>query len=355
MKVLIHTPDLATPGGKSNYIDILQRHLPDDVTLFIYGAKGRTESRFSRGRRLLRDYVRFRRVLSKNNFDLVHLNPSLNPKSYFRDAIFAWLAKQHCDKLVVFWHGWRHSFERRFVRRFRSFFANTYGKADCMIVLADEFGQVLKGYGYSGPVHNETTIVDETIFNLSISRSSDDARRDILFMSRIEAAKGIYETIDAFALVRRKFPNVRLRMAGTGAELDALRKYVERHEIDGVDFLGWINGEEKMRELHSAHTFVLASYYGEGMPCAILEAMASGMPVLTGRVGGIPDFFQDGKMGFFVAAKDSKDLAQKMEKLLGDRTLTQLIRSTNRSYAQERFRPEKVAKRISSIYATTRR
>jgi len=349
VKVLIHTPSLDTPGGKSNYISILSKHLSGDVTLFVYGSKGSNEFFLTTFFRLIGDFIRFNRVIREGSYDLVHLNPSLNPKSYFRDSVFAWITKYQRKKLLVFWHGWRWSFDKRIVQKSLPFFHWTFGRADAMIVLANDFEIRLRTYGFERPIFKETTVVEEANFNIEIPNDYS-LKKNILFISRIQREKGIYETVDAFRMIQDRFPDIHLKFAGVGGDLEDLKDYVSRQEITRVEFLGWISGAEKLKCYRETHTFVLASYYGEGMPCAILEAMASGLPVLTTRVGGVSDFFEDGKMGFLVEQRDAQSLSEKMQEILSDKDLAQKIGVYNRDYARMRFAPGKVASRIQVIY-----
>jgi glycosyltransferase involved in cell wall biosynthesis len=86
------------------------------------------------------------------------------------------------------------------------------------------------------------------------------------------------------------------------------------------------------------------------MPNAVLEAMAAGLPVVTSRVGGIRDFFEDGVMGFSTEGVSVTELAAHMEKLIADPSLRERIGAHNRAYARERFAASKVAARLMDIY-----
>ena len=85
------------------------------------------------------------------------------------------------------------------------------------------------------------------------------------------------------------------------------------------------------------------------MPLSVLEAMAFGLPVITTRVGGIPDFFEDGKMGFFLASRKPAHIADKITYLLERPTLMKQISEYNYHYAKEHFYASKVAKRFENI------
>ena len=354
-KILIHAPILSSPGGKQNYFSALQDKFQHQIEFFFYGSKGRKESLLTVPIRLLKDYWKFYRKLKKNNYDLVHLNPSLNIKSFFRDSIFAFICGFTGVRMIVFWRGWRWDFEKKYVGKIVPFFRLTFGKATAMICLASAFSDKLRAYGYEGPIYLETTVVEDSIidFKPPIEAVRQDAQEiAILFLSRVEKLKGIYETIDSFQNLQGKFTNIKLNIAGTGSELESVKAYVARNKIPNIYFLGWVNGNQKAATLYDSNIFVLPSY-SEGMPNCVLEAMAMGKTVITTNVGGIKDFFEDGKMGFKVNINDTPDLEQKIEKLLLNRPLMNQISSFNKIYARERFTVDMVCKRLENIYSAT--
>ncbi len=355
-KVLIHTRNLSIPGGKQSYLIAIKDYFKNDVSYFYYGTQEPIEeSTFAFIKRFFGDYIRYYRLLKKEQFDIVHINTSYNLKSYFRDSIFTLISKMLKVKTVVYWHGWRWDFEQKIARKILPFFHFTFGKADAMICLANEFLDRLKSYGYNKPVYLETTVVEDIIMNhtngtvSANALASKNGNKVILFLSRVEKAKGIYETIDSFQSLQSKYPHLILNIAGTGSELESVKQYVAENNVQRVNFLGWIDGKQKAHALHDSDIFVLASY-SEGMPICVLEAMASGKSVVTTDVGGIKDFFEDGQMGLKVKVKDTVDLEQKFEKLLSNPELMENIGKYNADYAKKRFSAIQVAKRLESIY-----
>ncbi|MCO6477331.1 MAG: glycosyltransferase family 4 protein [Phaeodactylibacter sp.] len=353
-KVLIHAPNLSTPGGKQTYYAAVKDHFEDEVSFFFYGGQGKNESKLSKVRRLIHDYWLFYSRLRKERYDLVLLNPSFNLKSFFRDSVFALACYLLGVKFVAFWHGWQWEFEKKVVRRIVPFFRHTFGRATAMIVLAREFEDKIREYGFRRPVHLETTVVDDFIFDYGRDASnaveSEKAGSILLFLARVEKVKGIYESIDSFHRLQDKHPGLVLNVAGTGGELEAAKQYVADKGIRNVNFMGWITGEQKAQALYEANIFLLASYHGEGMPCSLLEAMACGLPVVTTNAGGIKDFFQPGKMGLFVRPADAGDLERQLDALLSDPGLMEKIQSFNANYAVDHFRPELVAGRLERIF-----
>lgn len=352
-RILIHLPN--NPGGKRNYFEALKAYFEYDVSFFLCGKQGRKESKYGVFKRVISDFRDFYHLLKKGNFDLVHTNPTLNPKSFFRDSIFTLISCLSGVKTIVFWHGWRWEFEEKLVRKIKPYFRWTFGKADAMIFLAREFSDQVLSYGYPKPVYLETTVVEADILEFSNGIEISDVNKKardtvtILFLSRVEIAKGIYELLDSYHTLQGKYPNIVLDIAGEGNELPNAKRYVAEKGIENVTFLGWVTGKKKAQIFQEASIYVLPSY-SEGMPISLLEAMASGLPVITSNVGGIKDFFEPEKMGLLVERKNASGLAQQLERLLSDPTLVKRIGAYNAAYAQKRFTPKQVCRRLEIIY-----
>ena len=352
-KILVHTPHLSTPGGKQNYYTALQDKFQNNVDYFFYGSHGKKEHFIQTIIRLISQYWIFYRQLKKNDYDLVHLNPSLNPKSYYRDSIFTWISVKTAKKTIVFWRGWNWEFESKKVQKTLPYFHATFGKANAMIVLAEEFKNQLVNYGYHEPIHIETTVVDDRMIaqsdsDIEIPRSSEIK---LLFLSRIENEKGIFETLESFAKLKSKFPELRLDIGGVGGALEKAKEYAEQNNLKNIHFHGWVTGEQKKRLLTNCSLFVFPTYHGEGMPNCVLEAMVSRKPIITTAIGGVKDFFLDGQMGYLVNTKDSDHLQLRLEELLTNRDLMKEMGHFNQQFGQTKFEAQTVCNRLERIYS----
>ena len=174
---------------------------------------------------------------------------------------------------------------------------------------------------------------------------------NILYLARIERAKGIYESIQVHRILEEKYRNIKLLIAGDGQELENVRELIKRRNIKNIEILGYVEGKNKRELFINSDIYLFPTSHGEGMPNSVLEAMAFGLPIITRRVGGLKDFFVDGKMGFSTESNNPKDLANLTEKLIVDKDLRKSIAHYSYQYAQENFLASKVVKRIENIYA----
>lgn len=138
---------------------------------------------------------------------------------------------------------------------------------------------------------------------------------NVLFLGWIEKNKGIYDLVLAVKENRQLLSNYKFMICGKGSELKGLKSVISDYGLESYfKFKGWVVGEEKIDALREADIFVLPSYR-EGLPNALLEAMASGCAVIASSVGAIPDVIEDGKNGILVTHGDSLQLASSIIKL----------------------------------------
>jgi glycosyltransferase involved in cell wall biosynthesis len=273
-----------------------------------------------------------------------------------RDGLLLLIAKLYWAKVLVFFRGWDVRCERAIRRRFSRLFRCIYSRADAFIVLASRFRLVLEDLGCAGRVYVETTIVPDDVFARGVrkrrERVSAGGALNILFLSRVEKLKGVYIAIEAFRILKHKHPSATLTIAGDGSDLEEVREFVASQQIPGVKFPGWLGREAKREAFSNAHLYLFPTLWGEGMPNSVLEAMAYGLPVVTRPVGGLRDFFQDGRMGFVIESDDPKDFGEALDALAEDATLRDRIGIYNREYALHNFKASHVARRLERIYAS---
>ncbi|MEA2060325.1 MAG: glycosyltransferase family 4 protein [Thermodesulfobacteriota bacterium] len=351
--ILLTTPDLNDQGGVSGFYNALFAYLPKISVLEIGGTKGQS--------RLLHpvyDQLNFRKTIIQQNPSLVHLNPSLGFKCFIRDGLFAWQAKQRGVPVIVFWHGWDKDFERKVEERYLWLFKKTFGRADHFIVLASEFKKKFRDWGVTATVSLGTTTVDEKLLNnFSIEKKLNEIKNKpetikILFLARLEPAKGVFETLEAVRLLLKQGFSLSLTIAGDGkcrSELEMLAASYGLTELQ-IKFTGDIRGEEKIRAFKKHHIYCLPSSYGEGLPNSVLEAMAFGMPVVTRPVGGLKDVFQDGKMGWLSESNKPAEIAECLKKMIENTEKTHDISRYNYNYAKEHFMASRVAERLIAEY-----
>lgn len=148
----------------------------------------------------------------------------------------------------------------------------------------------------------------------------------ILFLGRLVEKKGASYLLDAFEALRRQLPEARLVIAGDGPERSALS--VRAEAIGGVRFVGAFSREQAQALLVEARVLCLPSITAEsgdaeGLPLVILEAQASGVPVVTSARGGATEGIIDGETGYAFAERDVETMVDRLARLLTDDALAE--------------------------------
>ncbi len=164
----------------------------------------------------------------------------------------------------------------------------------------------------------------------------------LIFAGATDRAKGIFELLEAFRRVRDAHPFVTLTVAGGGRHFDDLQSRIEREDLaDAVSLLGWVP-HDQMVNLFGAHdVFVLPSHQ-EGLPNALLEAMAAGLPVVATRVGSIPDAVTHGHDGLLIEVGDVEGLTASIQQLVSDTERTRAMGRSARATVASRYDIEQV-------------
>lgn len=140
-------------------------------------------------------------------------------------------------------------------------------------------------------------------------------------LGRLGANKGSYDLVRAIGLLPNDIrANLRVTLAGDG-EVEQVREFVRANALDDtIDVAGWVGPADRDRLLAESVIFVLPSY-SEGLPMALLEAMANGVVPVTTPVGAIPEVVTDGVNGVLVKPGNPGQLAAALQNLLVDAEL----------------------------------
>lgn len=342
MKLLITCPNLKLLGGVANHYIGLRPYWNETVK---YQQIGKRNNHNGSGKYwLLYDIIVFIKNLLLFRPDCILFNPSIGRSALRRDFLLQKFANKMGFKTAMFIHGFDIS---SFEKLDKDWLKTNLNKNTLIFVLAKDFRDRLESIGVTIPIVLSTTKVDNRLIDKFDISKKDGKTGDLLFLSRVEKAKGIYETLDTFKILKKSYPKIRLRIVGDGSELNDIIKKIEVDNIKDVIITGALEGSNVAKSYQNSLLLLLLSY-GEGMPTTVLEAMAFGLPVITRPVGGLVDFFQDGIMGSMNETLDPKIIAESIQPYLDNKELTLKTARYNHQYAIEHFMASKVAKDIES-------
>lgn len=167
--------------------------------------------------------------------------------------------------------------------------------------------------------------------------------------SRVTARKGIKYIIEAVGKLSAQYPNITLKIMGDGDEKYNLQNLAKELKIEEkVEFLGRIPHKETPKYYQEASVFVLPSF-NEGMSNAMLEALATGLPIISTNTGGAKELVKDGINGFIVEKENEEDIAKKIIILIENPDFREKMGRESRKIA-ETMSWKKVAGKYLEVY-----
>ncbi len=232
-----------------------------------------------------------------------------------------WIGRLRGARVIVNYRGGNAA---AFFARARGPVLATLRLADACVTPSAFLQRVFAQHGLAAAI--VPNIVDLSRFWPAPERAFGDAPH-LVVTRNLEAIYDIPTALRAFAGVRRVFPGARLTVAGSGPELGRLRVLAAQLGLaECVHFAGRIDNAEIPALYRSADCMLNPSTV-DNMPISILEALASAVPVVSTRAGGIPDMVEDGRSALLVAVGDAEAMAAAALRVLSDRGLAARLRA----------------------------
>lgn len=324
---------LAPPmGGIATFCqDLLESRLRDLVELEFVQTSSRRRDLSSTGTatgrnavEALKDIARFARARAKTRPDIAHICTAVGASFLKNGVCVAW-TRLRGGRVVLHPHC---SFERLYAgpRIWKWYCRRIFRLSSAIVVLSKEW-EALRTLLPGLAVHHLPNAIDQRPYRaLAGRRTAPDGRPvRILYLGHLGEAKGTLDLLEAFRALDPAGRRLELELVGDvldEREEERLAAAVAAEPGAGKRTVRVppVSGEAKRACFEKADIFAFPSY-AEGMPMAVLEAMASGLPVVATAVGGIPELVKDGENGLLVPAGDPARLAAALGRLVSDAAL----------------------------------
>lgn len=348
MRVAMIGPDLDAKGGISSLArSFVESRAMQGIDLRYIGTVG-SGSRPVRALQMLRGEANFLADLAQRRPEVVHIHVA-DGLSFYRKAFYAAQARAAGARVVL--HNNYAHLSQLYGRSpaHAAMVRGVYERADRVCAVSHKMAADLSAW-------TEGRAKVQVLFNPVVARDFPCAlprparpRPTVLFMGYVGDRKGIFDLVAVWPEVLRALPRALLRVGGNG-EVDRLKAEVERLNLsDSVEVMGWVSGEARMAAYASADVYCLPSY-AEGQPISVLEAMASGLPVVSTDVDGIPDSIIEGQTGYMVKPGDRPALGEALVRLLRDPWLRDAFGGAGRARVLDTFDAEVVSAQLRRIW-----
>jgi glycosyltransferase involved in cell wall biosynthesis len=355
-RVLLLGPARSAVSGVSTHLNqLFESELTSrfDLVQFQVGSEGRTMGRLRTLLRLIAGPLAFAACLIRSKPSIVHLNTSLVAKAYWRDVVFLALAKAMGRRVIYQVHG--GALPAEFFggnRVLTALLRRILSCPDKVVLLARA---EMMAYGRFAPHARLVRIANAVAVcetDLPAERYIVNRPLRVVYIGRLDADKGIFETIEAIRILRDRGTVVRLTIAGFGPASSKIIRAIEADRLgDRAFLLGAVFGSAKQRLWEEADVFAFPTYR-EGLPYALLEAMAGGAVPVISPVGAIPDVVQDEVQGLFVPAREPQAVANALERLANDRPLLHRLAVAARQRIIEGYSVARMAQEFDALYTS---
>lgn len=353
--VIILGPALSAISGVSTHVKLLLgSSLSQDFSFshFQVGSEGRRESLPGRLLRLMLSPLALALRIFRTGASVVHINTSLNRRAYWRDLAYLLVAKMCAARVVYQVHGGAlpRDFAAGHPLRLR-LLQSVLALPDAIVVLAQSELAAYREFVPGQIVVAIPNAIEIPSLPKPEQAPSPDGVLRLVYVGRLARDKGLGEALRGLALARAGDTAATLTIAGSGPDEESLA--AEARELGiapAVRFVGPVFADKKQTLLTEADVLLLPTY-AEGMPYALLEAMAAGLPAITTRVGGIPDVVVEGVHGLFVPVRDDYAIAGAIARLANDRELLTRAGNACRRRIAHSYSSERLADDFSRLYA----
>lgn len=347
MKILLVGPDpTRSKGGMASVIQTIldDEQLNKDFTIDMYGAcvQGNIIKRvlFS-----VCAFLVF--CLKMGGYDVYHIHVAGNG-STFRKAMYLQQIKRWRKKVILHIHGndymgFYNALSARQKARVRAMFH----QADTVIALSQGWKN-----SFDNALETKNCIVIENCVNTEwYARAvTDPDNRQNIFVALgiLGKRKGTYDLIEAVGLAKDRVPEIYVYIAGNG-EIEQARQMIKEKRLEkNIELTGWVDSEGKIDLLKRAATMVLPSYH-EGLPMAILEAMACGKAIISTTVGAIPEVVHD-ENGILIQPGDIHALADAMVECATNADRMKRMSECNMEKIEQQYSMRNMQEKLSTCY-----
>lgn len=345
-KVLMLGPELADQGGMSAVVNTYMANWDHSRYQVRYiGTYNTNAIQLAKPFLALRALIQFVFIMAWWRPEILHVHFA-EGVSFYRKSIFVVLARRTPTRMILHCHGPHFDvFYQKRSNRGKRYIRFILNSADQLLVVADFWRCFFENLSLTVPV---LTLYNSVALPHDLARDSGE-QGIVLSLGRLGQRKGTYDILRAIPGVLEVCPNAEFWLGGDGEVEQVASLLATESWGKHARLLGWVRDEEKHTSLKEASIFLLPSYH-EGLPVAILEAMAYGLPVISTAVGGIPEAVVDGETGFLIQPGDIKAIVDTTTRLLNSREMREQMGISARRRIEKHFEVDAVMGKLFALY-----
>ena len=350
MKILVTAPNLDENRNVSGISTVVRQIIERGNFDYRHFTAGREDGERQNAAWILKQFTlpfQFYRRIKRDKIDVVHLNTAFNPLSIVRDFALAKAASLAQVPVLLHVHGGKFLAREFENARLENLARRTLEMSDAVVVLSELEKNIIETRWRNLPVkvlENAVAVDRAQVPN----RNADE--KTIIFLGRMTESKGLREIVEAVEILRHENYVFNFKAFGAGDLEQFFTAEMSKILGDKFRFGGIVAGREKWRELAEADIFLLPSRDGEGLPMAMLEAMAAKCAVVASEMASVGAVVVDGLNGFLVEPRSVAQIVEKLKLILtGEINLENLQNNARRTIAEKYDLPAYIVK-LENIY-----
>jgi len=279
--------------------------------------------------------------------DVVYLFISQGRWGFLRDSLFIRIARLFKARIIANLGGayFRKFYESQKPGRQKRI-RRTLNRIDLIQVLGGRLKEIFKDLVPEEKVTVTPNGIDITHFaGVAQQRRKRPPGKNILYLSSMIVGKGVVDLVEAFAFVAQRHGDAVLHLVGPWTrkkDPEIIKSAIEKSIYkDRIRYHGTLMGDEKLEMFAKADVFVLPTYYrNEGQPVVLLEAMASGLPIITCERGAVTDMVVDKRGGYVVPPRSPREIANAIIKVFDSPELSSGFSEFNTARVEKMYSME---------------
>jgi glycosyltransferase involved in cell wall biosynthesis len=350
-------------GGMATYYQsLLDSSLPEKVNLEFVQTSSQKRDFTKSGQFLLSNIIlamadcwRFFIAMCKFHPQIAHIGTAFG-LSFLKNSICVFIAVLFRSKVLLHPHCSFQTLYSDQARISQWYIRQVFRLSGGVAALSLEWNKLLQDLPNT-KIYYLPNAIDVKLYQQALethlSQSNTREPITILYLGHIGQEKGSLDIVEAASLLKSQGYEMTFELVGTGLFLGEKNQIQVKINESGLNNYVKVNppafDEEKMTYFQNADVFIYPSFH-EGMPMAILEAMASGLPIVATRIGGIPDLVQDNINGFLVDPGCPEQLALALIKLNESPDLRSSMQKMSYKIAADKFNIENHVRELVNIY-----
>lgn len=342
MKIMMIGPSSNAKGGIATVINNFKLHFNHSTIDILYYTTWKEGNLLQKIVHSLLTILKFPFYLKRHQINLVHIHVAQDG-SFYRKSVLLIIAK--LMKIQTILHVHASQFDEFYKKQ--HILQKKYSKwilesADCVVVLSETWKEF-----YESIAQAHFIVIDNAV-NVPEENQYQPKSKTIVSFGRLGRRKGTFDILKVAKRIEAIYPEYQFILYGDG-EVQKVKQEIENSDLKNVKIGGWVSGAEKEKILSECRLHLLPSYQ-EGMPMAILETMAHGIPNISSTVGGIPKIIESGANGLLIEAGDVKALEEAIHILLEDDLLNATISAASYQTIKKHFSIENYHEKWCELY-----